>query len=83
MVRHFRGPIPLESGFIVGDDNMISKKGKVVSKKSVFNAEKQYKKWNTCVKLAKRFLNIEGFVPCGGQTPAGKALYKQAKQFQA
>merc|ERR1719245_850527 len=61
-----------------------SKTGKIVSKKASANAKKRFttsgaKKWNDAFKAARKALNIKGFVPCGGKTTQGKALYAKTK----
>merc|ERR1711920_741137 len=57
-----------------------SKTGKIVTKKASASAKKRFatsgaKKWNDAFKAARKALNIKGFVPCGGKTTQGKALY--------
>merc|ERR1712039_313280 len=61
-----------------------NKTGKIVSKKASANAKKRFgasgaKKWSDAVKAARKALNIKGFVPCGGKTAEGKALYAKTK----
>merc|ERR1719188_1794031 len=61
-----------------------NKEGKVVSKKMSANAKKAYasstiKAWADACKAARKALGITGFVPVGGKTAAGKALYAKAK----
>merc|ERR1719450_470668 len=61
-----------------------SKTGKIVSKKQSAGAKKRFassrlKAWSEAVKSARKALNIKGFVPVGGKTAAGKALYAKVK----
>merc|ERR1712066_226970 len=63
-----------------------SKSGKIVSKASSDRAKKAYassgiKKWADACKAARKALNLKGFVPMGGKTAAGKALYAKAKSL--
>merc|ERR1712187_58877 len=65
-----------------------SKTGKVVSKQASARAKKAYatssiKKWADACKAARRALGLKGFVPMGGKTAAGKALYAKAKSILA
>merc|ERR1712151_1032627 len=61
-----------------------NKSGKVVSKaasakgKEAFKGSKLEAWGKACVKARKQ-LNLKGFVPMGGKTAAGKALYAKAK----
>merc|ERR1711972_688675 len=60
-------------------------KGKIVSKKASARAQKAYaagrgfRKWAEATKKARKALGLTGFVPVGGMTAAGKALYAKAK----
>merc|ERR1711972_1158978 len=62
-------------------------KGKIVSKKASARAQKAYaagrgfRKWAEATKNARKALGLAGFVPVGGKTAAGKALYAKAKAF--
>merc|ERR1711870_100943 len=61
-----------------------NKAGKIVSKKASAHAKKRFaasgaKKWSDAVKAARKALNMKGFIPCGGQTAQGKALYARTK----
>merc|ERR1719434_334170 len=61
-----------------------NKLGKVVSKKASARAKRAYagsaiKKWAEATKAARKALGVTGFVPVGGKTAAGKALYAKAK----
>jgi hypothetical protein len=67
-------------------ENLIkSKSGKIVSKKASINAKKNFAKrigkWNIAVTKARKALGVKGFVPVGGKTAKGQALYKKAKSF--
>merc|ERR1711974_323616 len=58
---------------------------KIVSKKASARAQKAYaagrgfRKWAEATKKARKALGLTGFVPVGGKTAAGKALYAKAK----
>merc|ERR1711941_121899 len=56
-----------------------NKSGKIVSKKAYANSA--IKKWADAMKAARKALNLKGFVPMGGKTAQGKALYAKAKSL--
>merc|ERR1712187_983857 len=61
-----------------------NKDGKIVTKKSSAAGKKAYagskaQAWAKDCSKARKELNIKGFVPFGGKTAAGKALYAKAK----
>merc|ERR1712060_159961 len=63
---------------------MKNKSGKVVSKARSALQKKRYagskaQAWCKAIQAARKALNIKGFVPFGGKTAAGKALYAKAK----
>merc|ERR1712226_1503441 len=63
-----------------------NKDGKVVAKKASANAKKAYatsglKAWADATKAARKALGLTGFIPMGGKTAAGKALYAKAKSL--
>merc|ERR1711957_897211 len=63
-----------------------SKSGKVVSKKASAAGKKSWvknglKAWADAVKKARKELGSVGFVPIGGKSAAGKALYAKAKSL--
>merc|ERR1712217_790814 len=63
-----------------------NKSGKIVSKSRSKNSKKNYansaiKKWADAMKAARKALNLKGFVPMGGKTAQGKALYAKAKSL--
>merc|ERR1712060_623188 len=64
-----------------------NKSGKVVSKKSSARAKRAYNKtikaWADAVKAARKALGVVGFVPVGGKSAAGRALYAKAKSILA
>merc|ERR1712113_695977 len=67
--------------------NLIKNKaGKIVSKKASANGKKNYARirgWTKAVQQAKKALGITGFVPVGGKTAQGKALYAKAKAINS
>merc|ERR1739848_279938 len=63
-----------------------NKRGKIVSKAASARAKKSFansalKKWSDATKAARKALNLKGFVPMGGKTAQGKALYAKAKSL--
>merc|ERR1712032_894133 len=63
-----------------------NKSGKIVSIKASAAAKKKkgYKKitaWGAAFAKARKALGVKGFVPCGGKSAAGKALYAKTKSF--
>merc|ERR1719499_1851050 len=61
-----------------------SKSGKIVTKAQSAASKKRYagskaQAWAKACSKARKELNIKGFVPFGGKTAAGKALYAKAK----
>merc|ERR1719382_1267998 len=64
-----------------------SKRGKVVSKKQSAQGKKVYgrtiKAWADACKAARKALGCKGFVPMGGKSAAGRALYAKAKAIMA
>merc|ERR1712087_40635 len=64
-----------------------SRSGKVVSKKQSAQGKKVYgrtiKAWADATKAARKALGIKGFVPMGGKSAAGRALYAKAKAIHA
>merc|ERR1719493_544815 len=63
---------------------MKSKSGKIVSKGKSAAQKKRYagskaQAWANALKKARKELGCKGFVPFGGKTAAGKALYAKAK----
>merc|ERR1712186_230536 len=63
-----------------------NKSGKIVPKSRSQNSKKAYansaiKKWAEAMKAARKALNLKGFVPMGGKTAQGKALYAKAKSL--
>merc|ERR1711874_942429 len=68
-------------------DNLIkNKRGKIVSKKASARGKALFvssglKAWADSIKAARKALNLKGFVPIGGKTAQGKALYAKAKSL--
>merc|ERR1719188_924562 len=82
----FSGRKEKTSGGLTKDGLTKNKLGKVVSKKASARAKKAYatgpvKAWAEAVKSARKALGLTGFVPIGGQSAAGKALYAKAKSI--
>merc|ERR1712083_436158 len=72
------------SGGLTKDALIKNKNGKVVSKKKSSLAKRRWatsalKRWIEAVKVARKALNITGFVAVNGKTAQGKALYAKAK----
>merc|ERR1719343_1057591 len=70
-------------GGLTKDKLVKNKDGKIVSKAMSARAKKAYassalKQWAVALKAARKELGLTGFVPMGGKTAAGKALYAKA-----
>merc|ERR1712160_29792 len=84
--RVFKGKKAKTSGGLTQDKFIKNKSGKVVSKKASAAGKKRYAKnglkaWADAVKKARKELGSVGFVPIGGKSAAGKALYAKAKSL--
>merc|ERR1719418_21820 len=82
----FRGFKEKTGGGMTKDKLVKSKSGKIVSKAASARAKKAYaasplKKWADACKQARKQLKVTGFVPCGGKTAQGKALYAKTKSI--
>merc|ERR1712014_149358 len=79
----FRGTKVKTSGGLTKDQLMKNKYGKVVSKARSAAAKKggKFSAWAKATAAARKQLNIKGFVPMGGKTAQGKALYAKAKSL--
>ena len=65
---------------------MVSKTGKVVSKKSHAAGKRAYKNiaaWTKACQAARTELGIKGFCAVNGKTAQGKAFYAKAKAIFA
>merc|ERR1712113_767822 len=67
-------------------DLMKNKAGKLVTKKTSAHGKKHYaknglKKWADACKKARKELGLKGFVPVGGKSAKGKALYAKVKSL--
>merc|ERR1719384_1655791 len=86
MARVFRGAKERTSGGLTKDKLTKNRLGKVVSKARSAVSKKNFaksplKKWADATKAARKALGLTGFVPVGGKTAAGKALYAKAKSL--
>merc|ERR1711872_56857 len=84
--RVFYGKKSKTGGGLKKSDLVKSKSGKIVSLKSSERAKKTFKthglsKYAAALKKARAALGIKGFVPIGGKTARGQALYKKMKSF--
>merc|ERR1712072_1667258 len=80
--RVFRGKKEKTASGLTKQMLMKSKRGKVVSKKSHASGKKAFKRiqaWVASVKAARKALQFKGFVPIGGRSARGKALYAKSK----
>merc|ERR1719162_213085 len=82
----FRGTKAKTSGGLTKEKLTRNKAGRVVSKAASAASKKRYassglKKWADATKAARKALGITGFVPIGGKSAAGKALYAKAKSL--
>merc|ERR1719281_1355405 len=83
-----RGSKEKTSSGLTKDQLMRNKRGKIVSKKANAIRRKLYQKstikvWCECVNLARKALNLKGFVAINGKAAEGKALYAKAKALYA
>merc|ERR1719373_421687 len=61
-----------------------NKRGKIVTKKQAAAGKKAFANisaWFKATQQAKKALGLSGFIPIGGKSPAGKALYAKAKSL--
>merc|ERR1719363_56384 len=84
----FRGSKEKTGGGMTKDQLAKNKNGRIVSKAASARAKKAYaasaiKAWADAVKAARKALGLTGFVPIGGKSAAGKALYAKAKSILA
>ncbi|CAD7928963.1 unnamed protein product [Amoebophrya sp. A25] len=82
----FKGAKAKTSGGLKKSDLKKNKAGKIVSVKASAAAKKSKgaKKilaWSAALVKARKALGIKGFVPVGGKTAAGKALFAKVKSF--
>merc|ERR1711896_49236 len=78
----FKGRKEKTSGGLTKDSLMKNKRGKVVSKRASANGKRAFghiKSWTAAYRTARKELQLTGFVPRGGKSPAGKALYAKTK----
>merc|ERR1719499_333521 len=79
----FSGRKEKTSGGVTKAGLVKNKSGKVVSKKMSAQGKKVYartiKAWADACKAARKALGVKGFVPMGGKSAAGRALYSKAK----
>merc|ERR1719401_2733661 len=83
-----RGSKEKTSGGLTKASIVKNKRGKVVSKAASARSKKAYssskiKVWADACKAARKALGLTGFVPIGGKSATGKALYAKAKAIQA
>merc|ERR1711974_164983 len=83
----FRGT-KVKTGGDLKKSDLVLKEGRLVSRRASAAAKKSYAKnkkasqWALAVKKARKALGIiKGFVPIGGKTAKGKALYAKARSF--
>merc|ERR1719190_94387 len=83
----FSGRKEKTSGGVTKAGLVKNKSGKVVSKKMSAQGKKVYartiKAWADACKAARKALGVKGFVPMGGKSAAGRALYAKAKSIMA
>merc|ERR1712045_70755 len=80
----FRGSKVKTSGGMTKAKLTKNKSGKIVSKAASVRAKKAYASsgitaWADACKAARQALTLTGFVPIGGKSATGKALYAKAK----
>merc|ERR1711957_481401 len=86
MTRVFGGSKQKAVGGLTKGKLTKNRAGKVVSKARSAAGKKNFaksplKKWCDALKKARKALGTKGFVPMGGKTAAGKALYAKAKSL--
>ena len=59
----------------------VMKAASTAMKTASVKKESKQSKWHLAVKQARKNLGSEGFVPVGGDSKEGKALYKEAKRI--
>merc|ERR1719454_911691 len=83
----FSGRKVKTSGGVTKAGLVKNRSGKVVSKKMSALGKKVYSKtikaWADATKAARKALGVKGFVPMGGKSAAGRALYAKAKALMA
>merc|ERR1719462_887925 len=82
----FRGTKEKTATGLKKSDLMVSKSGKVVTKKQNKRGKEVYvknglAKFTKAVMAARKPLGIKGFVPIGGKTAKGQALLKKARSL--
>ncbi|CAD7946019.1 unnamed protein product [Amoebophrya sp. A120] len=73
-------------GGLTKDDLRKNKYGKIVSAKVSENGKKMFKNihgWNRAMKMAREYLNVDGFCPAGGSSVRGKAFLGEVRRFYA
>merc|ERR1712087_318558 len=80
----FRGSKAKTSSGLTASGLVKNKRGKVVSKAASAQKKKAYQgsklqAWAKACLQARKELKLKGFVPFGGKTAVGKALYAKAK----
>merc|ERR1719356_1891564 len=83
----FSGRKQKTSGGVTKEGLIKNKNGRVVSKKQSARAKRAYAKtvkpWADACKAARKALGITGFVPIGGKSASGRALYAKVKSILA
>merc|ERR1711957_286544 len=84
--RVFAGKKAKTATGLTKDKLIKNKSGKVVSKKASAAGKIRWvknglKAWSDAVKKARKELGVVGFVPIGGKSAAGRALYAKAKSL--
>merc|ERR1719336_1030215 len=82
----FRGSKEKTQSGLSKDSLMKNKRGKIVSKKANAKGKRlfvQIQGWLKAVQQARKALGLKGFVPVGGKTAEGKAVYAKAKSIHS
>merc|ERR1719209_828377 len=82
----FSGRKEKTSGGVTKAGLVKNKAGKIVSKKMSAQGKKNFsriKAWADAMKAARKALGVKGFVPMGGKSAAGRALYAKVKAIMA
>ena len=78
----FSGAKEKTSSGLKKSDLVKNKSGRIVSKAASAKGKKAYKlisAWTKATQQARKALRLKGFVPMGGKSAQGKALYAKAK----
>ena len=80
-----KGKAQMTTGKLKKKQLVTNSNGKIVSKKQSEDKRKRFgkkfSKWGSAVIKARNQLNIKGFCPIGGRTPAGQRLLAKVRSL--